>query len=114
MGHQGLADALQSGENAYKEKVMVHVWGHLHPEWRKKYYGTILFVFGDYGDIIPIKAVFGGLPHSPWFFDDMMEFIVNKCKKEGTIYKFTGFYIKFKNGRCRFTGETKRVKLTCE
>ena len=101
----------QQIENDNYNAVMRGTWGHLAPEHRKVYHGEILFAFGEYGDIIPIRCNFEGLPDSPWFYDQMTDFIAEKSKDKGTIYRFEGTYMLFKNGKCRFSGKVNKVKV---
>jgi len=101
-----LADAFASIENDNYNKVLQQTWGHQAPEANQKYPVTILFCYGDYGDIIPIKVDQGDLPDSPWFFDQMNDFIAEKATEQGKVYRFTGTYEMFKNGNCRFSGKT--------
>ena len=105
MSHQAIADAFAPAEAAYHEKVMQHTWGHLAPERAKTYPGKMTFALGEYGDYVPIHADFEGLGDSPWFFQDMMDFIVEKATEPG-IYKFAG---KYRNHR--FDGEVVRCLI---
>lgn len=101
----------QQIENDNYNAVMRNTWGHLAPEHRKVYHGEILFAFGEYGDIIPIRCNFKDLPDSPWFYDQMNDFIAEKSKDKGAIYRFEGTYMLFKNGKCRFSGKVNKVKV---
>jgi len=129
MSHQNLADAFIPAERDFKNKVMSMTWGHLHPEYRKVYKGYILFTHGAYGDITPIKCEFKDLPDSPWFFQEMEDFLYSKCVesshfyrgnfrttkgkvKVGQIARFDGTYVKFKNDGYRFSGKVKIIKVS--
>jgi len=107
----GLAKAFAPIEAKYKAEVMADTWGHLAPEPGRKYPGHMYFTQSEYRDLISIRSDFGDLPGSPWFFDDQQDFIGMKAVEEGVVYKFTGYYIKFKSGSYRFTGEVREVKL---
>jgi len=101
-----MAEIFAVSDRAYKARVMASTWGHLAPEQQKVYKGTILFTCGDYGDITPIKCEFKDLEDSPWFFDDMSDFIYEKSKdRQGKVLKFIGTYKKQKNGKGRFSGK---------
>ena len=104
MSHQNIADAFAPATEDYKEKVMQHTWGHLAPSRGKIYTGEILFAFSEYGDYVPIHAHFEGLDDSPWFFNDMLDF-VSQVKEPG-IYKFKGNYVNH-----QFKGETEHLSL---
>jgi len=106
-----LKSVLQVVENHNYNFVTNQTFGHLAPEHRKVYDGFIVFTYGEYGDIVVIKSDFKGLPDSPWFFDNMLDFVNKKAKKQGTVYKFVGTYMMFKNGRGRFSGKVKNVKI---
>ncbi|MFA7519595.1 hypothetical protein [Shewanella sp.] len=92
MSHQTIADALAPTVEAYKEKVMQHTWGHLAPKKAKSYHGEIVFVLSEYGDYTPISTHFDGLDDSPWFFQDMLDFIADNAQEHGVIYRFSGEY----------------------
>ncbi len=92
MSHQAIADAFAPAEAAYREKVMQHTWGHLAPERAKSYPGKMVFALGEYGDYVPIHVNFEGLDDSPWFFQDMMDFIVSHTETPG-IFRFEGKYV---------------------
>ena len=74
------------GERKYQE-VMQDTWGHLAPEPGTKYEGYLTFAHSDYssqGSII-IEARFEGLDDSPWFFQDLNDYIADKTKDEQQI-----------------------------
>jgi hypothetical protein len=105
-----LADAFAPAEAEYRAQVEADTWGHLAPKSRKVYKGFILFAYGEYGDLMPIKVNFEDLPDSPWFFDDMLDFLWKfSDKPKGEVYRFDGTYTKLKNGKGRFVGKTQRV-----
>jgi len=91
--------------------VMSQTWGHLYPEPRKKYYGFIIFTFTEWREITPIKNEFKDLPDSPWFLQDQSDFIGDYNGIDGEVYKFEGYYQKFKNQNFRFIGKIKKVKI---
>lgn len=93
-------------EAANKQAVMENTWGHLAPERNIAYPGFMIFTLGAWGDYLPIQAEFKGLSDSPWFFDDMLEFIEKRAKKEGTVYRFDGTYRNH-----RFFGRTRKISL---
>jgi hypothetical protein len=94
-----------------KEAVMNDTWGHLTPKPRQKYTGHILFTTGCYGDVVIIQDNFKNLPSSPWYYDHVTDFVYQNSKKfeTGTVVRFDGTYMKFKNGNCRFSGKFKTV-----
>jgi len=107
-----LSDAFAEHEARYRAAVMEATWGHLAPEPRRVYTGYILFAYGAYGGIVPIQCEFDGLNNSPWFFDDLIEYIdqyVEQRGVKGSVYRFDGTYVKFKNGGCRFSGKVTQL-----
>lgn len=108
-----LASAMAPVEAMNRAIVMHNTWGHLAPEPRRLYRGEILFAHGDYGDLSVITCKFKDLPDSPWFFDHLNEFAADKAFKRprGTLLRFTGTYMMFKNGNCRFSGKVLRVTV---
>ena len=103
-------DAFQESK---QETVMKNTWGHLAPIKTKKYYGFIIFTLGEYRNYCCIKSDFKNLNSSPWYYDDLNNFMYKQSLKKptGYVYKFIGYYIKFKNDNFRFTGKIKRIKL---
>jgi hypothetical protein len=105
-----VASALAPAEADFKNRVMHATFGHLAPEPRKKYPGTILFVHGEYGDITIVRSTFN-VPSSPWFYNHITDFVASAETEEGNAYLFTGYYMLFKNGNCQFVGTTKGVDI---
>lgn len=95
----------------YTEQVHRATWGHLAPEPARVYVGEILFAHGEYGDIVPLRVNFKDLPDSPWFFEGMNEFIASRPTTPGKVYRFTGTYRQLRNGRHRFSGYTRLVRI---
>lgn len=55
--------------------AMNDTWGHLAPVPGKQYSGYILFYYGAYGDTTVINDDFPDLPSSPWYYDDMYDYV---------------------------------------
>ncbi len=60
-----LGTAFAPAEAAHRSQVLAATFGHLAPAVRKKYRGSIVFAQSNYGQSVPIKADFPGLPDSP-------------------------------------------------
>jgi hypothetical protein len=103
-----LIDHLAASKTA---RVMQETWGHLAPVPRLAYQGTILFAHGAYGDLVIIRADFPDLPDSPWFFDDLNQFVDSWLTEAGKLYEFSGTYTKFKNGGFRFSGKPRERSI---
>jgi hypothetical protein len=108
--------------DAYAERkhaeVMSETWGHLAPKTGRRYRGHILFAHGAYGDVVALECEFAGLPSSPWFFDDLQDWIFEQVRKRGGangIWRFDGTYVQRKNGTAEFCGDvTTMVALASE
>ena len=120
----GMVQAFAEAEVVYRAKVMRDTWGHLDAKPRQTYSGYIIFALSEYpGDgSTVVKVDFGDdTPGGPWFYEDLHEFVDRKCHPpyprkskglaEGCIYRFDGTYMAFKNGKSRFSGKIKRVKI---
>lgn len=114
-----LADVFVETEALHKARVIGSTWGHLAPKPRNTYSGEILFAHAEYGDITVIRSTID-VDDSPWFFEDIHDFIAGRRKdnesyvrrtkiQPGAVYRFTGTYTKFKNGNFRFSGKIKKV-----
>jgi len=101
------------GRSINSEIVMWDTWGHLAPEPHKKYYGWIIVAKAAFRNNFIFDYHFDELPDSPWFADDLCEFAFDVTKdKEGIgLWRYEGWYKKFKNGNYQF-GAGKFVKLT--
>lgn len=104
-----MQDAFAPIDAMNRATIARHTFGHLAPKPRQVYTGWIVFTYGSYGDYVVIDDGFDGLPDSPWFFEDMNEFICDKAERPGTVYRFDGTYTKFKNGAYRFSGKVTIV-----
>lgn len=103
MGLQHVIPQIQADARA---RVQADMWGHLAPKPRTAYRGTILFTHSEYGDMTLIRTDFGELPSSPWFYEDMTDFMFGCKTVPGGIYEWEGTYTKRKNGTCHFKGRT--------
>lgn len=72
--------------------VMNETWGHLKPKNGVSYPGYILYTIGECGDITCIQSNFEGLPSSPWFHDDLCEFMGDNGEERGEVYLWRGAY----------------------
>lgn len=98
-----------------RELVQWVTFGHFAPAPNKKYHGSMVVAVGVYGDTIIVQDEFKGLTNSPWQFEDFSNFAFKGTSDfEPGVYRFDGWYKKFKNGNCRFGGgKFRRVEL-CE
>ena len=100
----GLQEAFAPIEADNRARVEAQTWGHLAPVAGRLYPGTILFAESEYGDVVVIRADFTDLPDSPWFYDDMYDFIWSQETEPGGLYQFSGSYQKDENAAYEFDG----------
>jgi len=96
-------------EAVYKANVMAQTFGHLAPKPKNIYSGWALFTLTAFGDTCIIDFEFNNLDASPWFNEDILDYIgaftdtIPKNKNFG-VYKFSGTYQKYKNAKFKFKG----------
>ena len=98
--------------NMNKDIVLSNTWGHLYPKDNQPHEGYIIFTHSGYGDIDCIDCDFKDIDDSPWFFQDMQNYIGNVNSKPGNIYVFKGTYRKLKNQKSVFKGKVRVIKAT--
>lgn len=108
-----LADAIAPALAKYKSQVQDATWGHTRVKPGKKYKGFILFTYTAWQHCVPIEAAFTGLTCSPWFFDDLLDFVNAQCTEDrlGQVLKFNGTYLKNEDDSCVFSGSVEQVKI---
>ena len=117
-----LADAFASSDANHKNKVLISMFGHLHPEWEKEYPIVVTFTHAYYNGFVIIDME-TEVEDSPWFaghVNDLVGGHVRRSAKgrgdqhwyvrnmrlvQGRIYSFIGTYRVRKNGRPVFTGK---------
>lgn len=82
-------------------------WGHLKPAKGQAYSGYILYTVGCYGDIVCIESRFEELNDSPWFYEDLHDFMGDRGEINGIVYLFTGTYCRDRESK--FLGIFKRM-----
>jgi hypothetical protein len=95
-------------ELAY-QSVMAETFGHLAPKPHRAYPGFIIFCLTEYNEEVTIQANFEGLDDSPWFHDDLRDYLARKCRRPGEILRFDGVYYKYRSGGFRFTGQITQL-----
>ena len=111
-----LPDVFAQIQNDNFNQVQKETFGHLAPVHRRTYTGEVVFANADIaGEGQPIiRTDFPGLDASPWFYQDLTEHfctLASKRLKPGTIAKWIGTYMLFKNGNCRFSGKIKKLPI---
>lgn len=105
-----LADIGALITNDARNQAVRETFGHLAPVHRRVYQGEVLFANADIaGEGQPIiRTNFPGLDSSPWFYDALTDYfqrVAIRKLKPGTVAKWTGTYMLFKNGNSRFSGK---------
>lgn len=104
-----LADAFAPAEARHRSQVLAATFGHLAPQARKKYPGSIIFAQSEFGQLVPIRSSFDDLPDSPWFYQHLTDFVADKATEPGQVCRFEGHYQLYKNGKGKFTGTITEV-----
>lgn len=104
-----LQDAFSAHEAKHAAAVLWDTWGH--PEPGIRYPGSIVFTWAEGGDLVVIRSDFGDLDGGPWLHQDMQDYIYHMAAERGKVYRFDGYYLKFKNGNFRFTGTVKTLEV---
>ena len=91
-------------------------FGHLKPKTQTEYKGYILFTLTAFGDTSIIDFEFENLTESPWFNNDILDLISEYTKKLPKdkyfgVFKWNGYYKKFKNGNFKFKGNFSEIKI---
>lgn len=124
-----LADAFASSDARHKNKVLIHTFGHLHPEWEKEYPIVITFTHAYYNEFVVIDME-TTVEDSPWFAEHVLDLVGGHVRRgcdakgrpdhwyvrnmrmvQGRIYSFVGTYRVRKNGSPVFTGKVIARKL---
>lgn len=94
-----MEEAFAPVEARYRAQVMGETWGHLAPQARTKYKGSVLFAHSVYGGdgTTVIRTDFQELPDSPWFYEGLHELAGEHRSEhgddvEGGVYLWTGYY----------------------
>jgi hypothetical protein len=95
-------------EKKSKLKVQADTWGHLKPKKGKSYSGWVLFGCSTYGDVTCLDFELSGLSSSPWFFEDLQEFMAQHANYRGKLYLFVGTYNRSLTGKS-FKGRVEEV-----
>lgn len=104
----------------YVEAVWQETWGHLQPKVREVYTGFVLFTLGMHGAITIIDWTFKlkdgtELDGSPWFHEDITtqvcDWIEAKNNLRGGIWQFDGTFERLKNGKSRWRGKVRPMRV---
>ena len=89
-----------------RETVMQDTWGQFAPKTGVKYFGYIIVAQGYAGDEIIFDYNFDGLNGGPWLWEDVCKFAYDRpiTPSKPALWRFDGWYKRFKNGRCQFGG----------
>ena len=96
------------------EHILQDTWGHMRAEANRTYEGFILFTHSCYRQITILDWKFEDLSGGPWFPEHMMEFVCGKVPQDATefrLWRFDGTYRELKNGKGKFTGKVRPMRV---
>lgn len=99
-----LADAFAPADAEYRSRVIHATFGHLAPEENRVYSGSIIFAESAFGDTAVLSYKFDGLLDSPWFAQNLFDFIFKHDCEYGMVYLFSGTYTMDEEGNGTFAG----------
>ena len=111
-----MIETLNSIRQIAYERQTIATFGHLAPKPETTYKGFILFTLTTFGDTCIIEFEFENLNASPWFNQDLIDFIANYTdklpdEKYYGVFRFDGEYNKYKNGEFNFKGNV--IDIPC-
>ena len=86
-----------------KAIVMTNTWGHLYPEPKTTYTGSITFAIASYGGSMSIiNSHWDNLEDSPMLYDTMLD-VFNQVQPLGSygVWKWKGKLHCYSNGNCK-------------
>jgi hypothetical protein len=102
-------------------EVRQDAWGHLAPEFNRKYPGYIVIATSPYSGLgwTVVEDSFPGADGNPWYYDGLVDYINGLDLEEGKLYLWKGTFefVRDRRGRyldehhCRFRGRARRIKL---
>lgn len=108
-------EVFASSEARHREIVFRDTWGHLDAKPGTTFDGYILFALGVHGDIVLLDWDFEGVQPNPWIYEEMTEYIgkqVMKRNRSWGIWRFDGAYRVYKNGKAKFAGKVRPMRVT--
>lgn len=109
-----MEEAFAPIKEKYREDVIQNTWGHLAPKVHIKYYGYIIVATSVFRYTYLLDYDFKNLSGGPWLAEDVGDFMFNSnfTHDVSSIYRFDGWYKKFKNGNYQFGGG--KFHKTCD
>lgn len=102
-------------EAEYINRVNINTWGHLAPKQGRIYTGWVVFTAGCFDDITIIDFKLEDLSSSPWFFEDINNFVCDQVIKKnieaGQVWRWDGTFRVLKNGKSRWSGKTRSCRI---
>lgn len=94
------------------EAVREDTWGHLRPRPDVWHPGVIVFAESAFDGRVILHADFGdAVPDSPWFYEQLHEWLDEQDAETGRLYTFTGRYRTGRSDAYEFRGEITCVPL---
>jgi hypothetical protein len=103
------SQAFAEHENQYYNEVMRDTWGHLHAKPKTVHKGTILFTQAENGTYIVIRSDFPTMDGGPWEYEAMDDYVADRAREAGVVYRFEGECRISLKGNYRFVGKAKKV-----
>ena len=93
--------------------VMEDTWGHLRVRPRVRHHGQIVFAEGIYGGdgIVTLRCDFPTLNDGPWFYDALIDFLLEQETEPGQVYRWTGWYRLTKAHGDEFVGTVDQIEI---
>ena len=95
------------------QEIQEETWGHLKAKPNTDVPGFFIFTNDVYGLIAVIDFEFD-VHCSPWLYQDTNDLINSYSHKtdRGGVYRFDGRYKVYKNGKRRFIGKFRQLKIS--
>jgi len=105
-----LESAFEYYEQLYKTIIQADTWGYPRPNIKYRFRATIASCEDGLNTIV--RSITESDCNNPIFWEDVTNILLGKIPDStGDIYIFDGYYLKYKNGNCRFSGKTKKINL---
>lgn len=104
-----------SDQFAVYEDYRRHIlWADMYgyPKPHVKYPIDLIIVYTEGGSREALRNDVPDECSNPFFWEDVADVLFEKMPSTpGEIFKWSGYYYKYKNGRCRFSGKFERIPL---
>jgi hypothetical protein len=104
-------EAFAAHEGLQRAFVMADTWGYPKPQI--KYPVDMIICHTTYGAVEVFKYIseLDDDLGNPFFHEDLGDFLGDIKTEEENLYRWTGYYLKYKNGGYRFTGKLVSTRI---